>query len=134
MGVKPELIADAMDTVGKGEDDFEAMMKARAEAFGAADLDFDGKLDYNEFKTMVKQDKLWSFHFNAFLSSEGNRCWHVLEMAALVFGEQYVTRDDGQELSRPQSSVSLKLNARSQSCVAKRAHVTVVAMMIALAC
>ena len=30
MGVKPELIADAMDTVGKGEDDFEAMMKARA--------------------------------------------------------------------------------------------------------
>ena len=54
MGVKPELIADAMDTVGKGEDDFEAMMKARAEAFGAADLDFDGKLDYNEFKTMVK--------------------------------------------------------------------------------
>jgi len=54
MGVKPELIADAMDIVGSSEEDFDAMMKARAEAFGAADLDFDGKLDFNEYCTMVK--------------------------------------------------------------------------------
>jgi len=54
MGVRPQVITDAMDTVGASEDDFEGLMKSRAAAFGAADLDFDGKLDFNEFCTMVK--------------------------------------------------------------------------------
>ena len=49
MGVKPDLVAEAMEVAGESEHNFEAVMRARAEAFGAADLDFDGKLDFNEF-------------------------------------------------------------------------------------
>merc|ERR1711871_1428533 len=55
MGIRPPVVsAEAADQAGTGESDFEAMMKARAEQFGAADLNFDGKLDFNEFCIMVK--------------------------------------------------------------------------------
>ena len=55
MGVRKELLEEAVtnDTAGSGEGDFESLMRARAEAFNHADLDFDGKLDFEEFRSMV---------------------------------------------------------------------------------
>ena len=57
MGVRPNLLNDAVeaaDTVGDGENEFAALMRERAAAFQKADLDFDGKLDFEEYKAMVK--------------------------------------------------------------------------------
>ena len=58
MGVRPEKQwfeeAESANVVGKGEEDFQDIMRERASAFGHADLDNDGMLDFDEFCAMVK--------------------------------------------------------------------------------
>ena len=59
MGVKPNPTwfdeAQTIKTTGKnGAEDFETMMKDRASGFGHADLNQDGKLDFDEFCAMVR--------------------------------------------------------------------------------
>ena len=58
MGIRPEKqwYDDAVtaNTVGDGHEDFQAMMIERANSFGHADLNNDGKLDFEEFKDLVK--------------------------------------------------------------------------------
>ena len=57
MGVRPNLLQQAIDdadTIGTAEGEFNVMMKDRAAAFDKADLDFNGKLDFEEYKAMVK--------------------------------------------------------------------------------
>ena len=57
MGVKGNLLqasVDDADKIGAGEKDFFELMKERAAAFQKADMDFDGKLDFEEYKAMVK--------------------------------------------------------------------------------
>lgn len=58
MGVRANLAwfeeAEKASVTGKGEEDFGALMSERASAFGHADLDKDGKLDFDEFCAMVK--------------------------------------------------------------------------------
>ena len=58
MGVRSNLQwfdeAQAANIQGKGESEFSAMMSTRASGFGHADLDKDGKLDFDEFSAMVK--------------------------------------------------------------------------------
>jgi len=58
MGVRPEKQwfneASSANIVGEGSDDFQDMMRDRAGAFGHADLDQDGQLDFDEFCAMVK--------------------------------------------------------------------------------
>ena len=58
MGVRPERTwfdqAQSAQVIGKtGESEFEAMMAERASAFGRADINNDGKLDFDEFKDLV---------------------------------------------------------------------------------
>jgi len=55
MGVNPVLVADAVEEQASGKkQDFDTIMRKRATEFGAADLDFDGKLDFNEYCIMVR--------------------------------------------------------------------------------
>jgi len=54
MGVRTEILVEVTDVEGEGEADFEDLMKARAAAFGRADKNGDGTLDFDEFANMVR--------------------------------------------------------------------------------